>query len=405
MQIEIRPSAARGSVKAPPSKSMAHRLLICAGLAAGESRISGIAPSQDVLATLDCLGAIGADCRYEGDTVTVRGIDAAHMQINGALVCRECGSTLRFFIPIALLCGSEVTLTGSERLLQRPLGVYEELCRASGLRFERGADSVTVCGPFTPGSYTVAGDVSSQFISGLLFALPLLQGDSEICITGRIESRAYIDLTVDALAQFGVCVAWKDECTLTVRGTQRYRPLRAEVEGDYSNAAFLDALNLMGGDVTVTGLREESLQADRVYKRAFSMLAQGSAAMDLSSCPDLGPILIALAAHFHGATFTGTARLQIKESDRGRAMERELSKMGARITVSENEIVVHPSRLHEPSGTLCSHNDHRIVMALSVLLTCYGGVIEGAEAVEKSMPEFFETLKRLGVNTKEHDTE
>ncbi|MBQ9760532.1 MAG: 3-phosphoshikimate 1-carboxyvinyltransferase [Clostridia bacterium] len=403
MQIEIIPSMARGTVSAPPSKSMAHRRLICAGLCDGVSRISGIAPSEDVLATLDCLAAIGAEYKYENNTVEIRGVDPLQMQIRSVLPCRECGSTLRFFIPVALLSSEEVTLTGSERLLARPQVVYEDTCRKNGLYFHNDGERITVRGTLKSGVYEVRGDVSSQFISGLLFVLPLLEGDSEIRITGKLESRPYIDLTLSALADSGVEAMWGENNTLLIRGGQRYQPREAEVEGDYSNAAFFEALNYVGGEVTVTGLREDSLQGDRVYTDYFKALAKGMPTLSIGACPDLGPILFAVAATQNGGIFTETARLRIKESDRGAAMAEELAKLGARVTVVEDRITVSPANLHPPAEPLCGHNDHRIVMSLAVLLARLGGVIDGAEAVKKSMPDFFDRLRELGVKTKQHD--
>ena len=403
MQIEIIPSRASGSVSAPPSKSMAHRLLICAGLCEGESRISGIAPSEDVLATLDCLQAIGARYRYEGDTVQIRGVDVTNLQIADLLPCRECGSTLRFFIPIALLCRDTVTLTGSERLLARPQSVYETLCREKGLSFENDGKCIKVKGALRSGVYEIPGNISSQFISGLLFVLPRLEGDSEICITGKLESKPYIDLTLNALAQFGVQVTWKTPNVLAIRGAQRYLARVAQVEGDYSNAAFFAALNEVGGAVTVEGLSNESLQGDRVYADYFAALAEGYPTLDIAECPDLGPVLFAVATAKNGGVFTGTERLKIKESDRGAAMAQELEKMGAKLILEDDRITVLPTELHAPEAVLDGHNDHRIVMALSVLLTLFGGCINGAEAVAKSMPDFFERLEKLGVKIKKHD--
>ena len=404
MQIEIFPSRAQGTVAAPPSKSMAHRLLICAGLSQGESEIAGIAPSEDVLATLDCLRAMGASYQYDGDVVKIcGGVDVNALSITEPLSCCECGSTLRFFLPIALLCKETVTLTGSARLLERPQSVYEELCIEKGLYFQNDGKQIAVKGRLQSGVYTVAGNVSSQFISGLLFVLPLLDGDSEIRITEGLESRPYIDLTVSALAQFGVEATWKNDTVLAIRGGQRYRACRAIVEGDYSNAAFFAALNTLGGDVTVKGLSEDSLQGDRVYVSYFEKLMQGTPTLDIAECPDLGPVLFAVAAANHGGIFTGTERLKIKESDRGAAMAEELAKFGADVRLEEGHISVLPAALHAPNEILDGHNDHRIVMALSVLLTRFGGKIDGAEAVSKSMPDFFERLEGLGVKTKRYD--
>ncbi len=397
MKINIQKSTARGTVTAPPSKSMAHRLLIAAGLAKGVSRIGGVALNEDVAATIDCLRALGADCEVNGDTVTVHGADLSATAPADTLQCRESGSTLRFFIPLALLSGTPVSFTGTEKLLSRPLTVFETLCKEQRLTFEQTADRVTVCGKLQAGNFEVAGNISSQFITGLLFALPLLKGDSRIRITPPIESASYIALTLQALSSFGVKAHWEDATTLYVHGGQRYTATNITVEGDYSGAAFLEAFNLFGGEVQVTGLIPDSLQGDRVYREHFRALQHGTAIIDISDCPDLGPILLAIAAAKHGGVFTGTKRLKIKESDRAAAMAEELSKMGATITVEENKVTVLATPLRAPRAPLYGHNDHRIVMAMSVLLTLVGGEIDGAEAVRKSFPDFFRKIKQLGI--------
>ena len=275
MQVKISPHKACGSVTAPPSKSMAHRLLIAAGLAEGKSVIHHVAPSEDVLATIDCLKALGADCHYENESVTVRGIGGKVKTENATLPCRECGSTLRFFIPIALLSDSTTTLCGSDRLLQRPLSVYETICQEQNLLFSQKQNSVFVQGKLSAGHYTVAGNISSQFISGLLFALPLLENDSTITLTEPIESRSYINLTIKALSEFGVRITWQTPTTLEIQGGQSYKANEITVEGDYSNAAFFSALSCIGAEVTVTGLDENSLQGDRIYIDYFEKLKNG----------------------------------------------------------------------------------------------------------------------------------
>ena len=241
MKITISPSSAYGITSAPPSKSISHRLLVCAGLAEGVSTILGVAYSDDVMATIDCLRAIGADVRISGDTVTVRGCDPVHRTEEVYLPCRECGSTMRFFIPICLLSEQNARIGGKPRLMQRPLDIFENICADSGLTFSRGSENILLGGPLKAGEFSVDGGVSSQFISGLMFALPLLPSDSIIHVTGKFESRPYIDMTADTLADFGVSVEWLDERTLRIPGGQHYRPCRMTVEGDWSNAAFFDA--------------------------------------------------------------------------------------------------------------------------------------------------------------------
>lgn len=396
MNMRIYPSAARGQVRAPASKSMAHRLLICAGLSEGVSRIHGVAPSQDILATLDCLQALGVRCALDGDTVTVHGIGAAFGS-GGDLLCRESGSTLRFLLPLCLLQGTPRTLRGTEKLISRPLSVYETLCAEQGLSFLREAAAVTVCGPLHAGSFTIPGDISSQFVSGLLFALPLLHGDSTLTLLPPVESLSYIRMTISALRSFGIAVEEESETVYRISGNQHYLPQDAAVEGDCSNAAFLEALNLSADDVQVDTHCEGTLQGDAVYRKWIPTLRSGYAQVDLTDCPDLGPVLFAVAAACHGARFTGTRRLRIKESDRVAAMTQELQKFGISSRVEENAVEILPGKLQPPTEVLHGHNDHRIVMALAVLCTLTGGTVDDAQAVQKSYPDFWTQLQGLQV--------
>ncbi len=405
MRVSIRPGKAGGTVAAPPSKSMAHRLLICAGLSEGISHIRGVELNEDILATIDCLRALGASCIAEGDTVTVIGTDPAKAVPTGMLHCRESGSTLRFFVPLALLSGREVTFTGTRKLLSRPLDVYRQLCADRKFLFAPTHERLQVCGSLTGGTFRVPGNISSQFITGLLFALPLTGEDSTIEITTELESRSYIDLTLQALHAFGIEARWQDPQTIRIPGGQHYRAGDLAVEGDYSGAAFYAALNALGSDIEITGLSPESLQGDKVYDRHFADLCAGRPEIDLSDCPDLGPVLFAVAAAKNGALFTGTRRLKMKESDRAEAMAQELSAFGTQVTVEENTVTVTPAQFHAPQRPLSGHNDHRIVMSLAVLLTLTGGEIEGAQAVRKSFPDFFGKLQTLGIEVKTIETD
>ena len=399
MKVTFKPAKLYGTVLAPPSKSMAHRMLICGGLAhEGTSVIQGISRSEDVTATLNCLKTLGAEYEKEGDTVTIKGIDIRRSTPTKPLACNESGSTLRFFLPLCLLSGNEATLKGTEKLLSRPLSVYENICKEQQISYIKNEDSVSVKGVISAGDYKIPGNISSQFISGLLFALPLCEKDSTIDIIPPIESRSYLDLTIEALAEFGVVIEWQDERTLFIKGNQTYQPKNTSVEGDYSNAAFFDALRLFGHEVSVTGLSETSRQGDKAYLKCFELLSKGTPTIHIGDCPDLGPILMAIAAAKNGAVFTGTKRLKIKESDRGAAMASELAKFGVSVTVHEDSIVVYPLSFHAPTETLYGHNDHRIVMALATLLSMTGGTIDGAEAVKKSLPEYFEHMKELGAD-------
>ena len=394
MKALIHKSAAKGVITAPPSKSMAHRLLICAGLANGVSVISGVEASEDVKATISCLKSLGVECEYSNGTVTVHGNSSIKPQ--ETLNCNECGSTLRFFVPICLLSDTESTLTGSSRLMARPLDIYKAMCEENGLQYSLEGGVLKVKGVIKSGTYSLPANVSSQFISGLLFALPLAEGDSVLHLTGKIESKPYIDMTLSTLNSFGVSAYWKNERSLYIKGGQKYICRSLSVEGDYSNAAFFDAFNYLGGAVTINGLDRNSLQGDRVYQMYFPMLSLSKPTLDIADCPDLGPVLFALAACKNGGVFTGTARLKIKESDRGAAMARELEKCGVRVTVEDNRITVE-NGVCAPTEPLCGHNDHRVVMALTVLLSTVGGVIEGIEAVNKSLPSFFDMLKQINV--------
>ena len=390
MRVRIYPSVPAGSITAPPSKSMAHRLLICAGLAQGESLIRGVALSQDVLATADCLRALGAEVRFEGNDVLVRGTDPTFAR-EAVYPCRESGSTLRFFIPLCLLSESEKRLEGSPGLFSRPLSVYEKILAEQKLPYEKGDTCLTVHGRLKPGTFTVEGGISSQFVSGLLFALPLLESDSRIEITPPVESRSYISMTCEALRRFGIHAVRETENTFRIPGRQRYLAQSGSVEGDWSNAAFFLAMG-----IPAEGLEENSIQGDRVCGEYFRRLERGSAELDISDCPDLGPVLFAYAALHHGGVFTGTDRLRIKESDRGEAMKKELRKFGVEAEIGDNRIRIGCG-ISPPGEELDGHNDHRIVMALAVLCVRTGGIIRGAEAVNKSFPDFFEQLEKAGV--------
>lgn len=403
MIAEIRPGKGRGKMVAPPSKSMAHRLLIGAGLANGKSIIEGISSSEDMKATLDCLSAIGAKYEIEGEKVTITGADIRNIPEGAVFRCRESGSTLRFFIPICLLDGKTFTLTGSEKLLSRPLSVYEDIFKKQGITFEASPDKIKVGGKLQSGTYKIKGNISSQFITGLLFVLPLMEDDSVIQLIPPVESLSYINLTIEALATFGVEIKWQDEKTLFIKGKQCYKAVETSVEGDYSNAAFFAALNELGSEIEMTGLNPKSLQGDKVYEKNFALLGKGTPTINISDCPDLGPILFAVAAVKGGGVFTGTRRLKIKESDRASAMAEELSKFGVAVTVHEDSVVVYPHDFHAPTEILCGHNDHRIVMSCAVLSTLTGGKIEGAEASRKSLPDFFERLQKLGFEVNLYD--
>lgn len=393
MIVEIKPSIAKGVVSAPPSKSMAHRLLICGALSE-KSTIRGIEFSEDISATLDCLRSLGTKVEVNCDSVTLGGLCPEKIE-DAVLNCRESGSTLRFFLPLCLLSEGKKVLKGSKRLLERPQDVYEEICMEQNLEFKKTNENIMVSGCLNSGEYRVRADISSQFITGLIFALCTKKSDSKITLVGKAESISYVNLTIKALKDFGVNVE-KIPDGYFIRGGQRFASREIIVEGDYSNAAFFDALNLLGGDVTVCGLDDKSLQGDRVYKNLFKKIGE-SEEIDLSDCPDLAPVLFALASTRKRTVFTGTRRLKIKESDRAVSMKQELAKFGVKLEIEENRVTVYGGKLSVPTAIIYGHNDHRIVMATSLLCTITGGKISDAEAVAKSLPDFFSRLSALNI--------
>ena len=396
MKVIITPSKAEGLIQAPPSKSMAHRMLMGAALADGVSVVQNIDLSEDIKATLGMLEALGGEYEICDSTVTMKGVGGKKLSTDVILDSKESGSTLRFFIPLVLTGGKMAEFTGAKRLFERPLGIYEEICASQGILFEKNETGLKVEGQLKAGHYKVQGNISSQFITGLLFALPLLEGDSVLEVIPPIESKAYIDMTLEALCTFGIEIR-QEENIYYISGNQSYKAKNVYVEGDYSNAAFLDAFNMIGGCVDVRGLREDSLQGDQVYKTYYELIKKGDPVLDISECPDLGPILMGMAAASEGAHFTGTKRLKIKESDRGSVMAEELAKFGIQTDVMENEIVVHPGELRKPDVILNSHNDHRIAMTLATLCSITGGEIDGAESVRKSFPKYFDVIEGLGI--------
>lgn len=400
MNITIKKGTAAGEISIPSSKSVAHRVLINAALTEGKTVICGLSVNEDIGATIDCLKALGAKIEFSQDGCSVNGISDRDEK-KRKLYCRESGSTLRFMIPLCL-DSVETELYGSPRLIERPHTVYSDICKENGFLWNTDGEKVTVCGKLKSGIYEIPGNISSQFITGLMLALPTLEGDSVIRLTTEPESLSYINMTVDSLAMFGIKIKRLSEREWFIEGNQkRQSPGTVNVEADESGAAFFGALNYIGGNVELVNLNENSSQGDRVWRSLFPKLKEGRAEISIKDCPDLGPILMALAACLNGVTLKDTARLKIKESDRGNAMACELAKFGVRVDVMENEIIVDPTDIHAPTEPLDSHNDHRIVMSLAIMLTKFGGQINGAQAVAKSMPQFFEILNSLGIETDE----
>ena len=401
MKVKILPSKTSGEVSAPPSKSFAHRYLIGSVLSRGKCVIKNIADSDDISATLSCIEQLGGSVTKDGNTVTV--IPTNEKQIENAVFdCKESGSTLRFFIPVVLATGAKnCTFLGSERLLARGIKEYEKLFENSDVKINSDEKSIEISGKLTAGNYEISGEVSSQYTTGMLFALSVLDGKSTLKITGNAESRAYVDMTIKVLKDFGADIAETEKNFFEINGKGRLSPGEFTVEGDWSNAAFLIALSRLLGTISVLGLNENSVQGDRFSSVAFDALDGENAEIDLKDCPDLAPILFSYAAYKNGGKFINTRRLRVKESDRANVMAEELKKFGANVKVYENSVEIEKTQLKPPIVPLCGHNDHRIVMALSVLAAVFGAEIDGAEAVNKSYPDFFRVIKKAGVNVYE----
>lgn len=401
MKVKILPSKTSGEVSAPPSKSFAHRYLIGSVLSRGKCVVKNIADSDDISATLSCIEQLGGSVTKDGNIVTV--IPTNEKQIENAVFdCKESGSTLRFFIPVVLATGAKnCTFSGSERLLARGIKEYENLFENSDVKIKSDEKSIEIRGKLTAGNYEISGEVSSQYTTGMLFALSVLSGKSTLKITGNAESRAYVDMTIKVLKDFGADIAEPEKNFFEINGKGRLSPGEFTVEGDWSNAAFLIALSRLLGTISVSGLNENSVQGDRFSSVAFDALDGENAEIDLKDCPDLAPILFAYAAYKNGGKFINTRRLRVKESDRANVMAEELKKFGANVKVYENSVEIEKTQLKPPIVPLCGHNDHRIVMALSVLAAVLGAEIDGAEAVNKSYPDFFRVIKKAGVNVYE----
>lgn len=413
MDLTLRPGKLSGSVAVPPSKSVAHRAIISAALADGHSRIGHVDLSSDILATIGACRALGIQMEMGGSTLTV---DGGHLQLTGEPVdCAESGSTLRFFIPVACTLDGEKTFTGHGRLPFRPVDSYLHIFDTQGLSYTRPPGynlPLTVSGAIRSGEFRVDGRVSSQFVTGLLFALPLLQGDSRISVIGGFESRGYVDLTVDMLRRFGIEIS-VDGDDFSIKGEQKYQPQDLIVEGDYSQAAFFLVGGAISGGIRVEGLAAHSLQPDRVIVDILTRMGADitgedgtlmsrpaklhGEVIDVSQCPDLVPPLAIAAAFADGQThITGAARLRIKESDRLHALAQNLSALGIHVEELPDGLVIHGG---QPSGgAIDSFGDHRIAMAFSVAAAGASGPVEirGAECVDKSYPAFYEDYIALG---------
>ena len=412
--VTLSPAGLAGTVTLPPSKSAAHRAILCAALSRGVSEIDNISLSKDISATLGAVEALGVRTRLEGGRLTVDG-RGLFSQREVAIDCGESGSTLRFLIPVAAAGGQTATFTGRGRLPERPIGIYLDCLPPQGVVCAtRGGLPLRISGQLRPGVFSMPGNVSSQFVTGLLLALPLLPGDSDIWLTSPLESLGYVEMTLEQLERFGVGIQ-RTERGYHVPGNQRYRPQRLSVEGDWSQAAFFMAAAAMGAQpLTLRGLLLPSSQGDSaavtLFERFGARIERGHGEItvhpgalkgieiDASQIPDLVPILAVAGALAQGVTrIYGAARLRIKESDRLAAIADGLNRLGAQVRELPDGLVIQGVPALE-GGRAEGCNDHRIVMALSIAaLRAWGPVeITDAQSIEKSYPAFFEDYNSLG---------
>lgn len=421
--VIIKPCVLDGQIKIPPSKSISHRAIIGAGLGKDKTIIDNIQLSDDIKATIEGMEALGASIDLVEDScLHIQGIQKNSQQLS-TINCKESGSTLRFLIPIASIIHTPITFIGEGRLGERPLTPYYDIFNHQNIDFDtnEGQLPLTVNGSLKPDDYYIKGDISSQFITGLLYTLPLLNGDSTLHITTNLESKGYIDLTLDVLKHFSIHINHDNYETFKIQGNQNYISHDYTVEGDFSQAAFWIVAGLIGNGLTIEGMRLDSLQGDRVIldivKKMGGKIIEDENSIqvlpsvthgieiDASQCPDLVPILAVLGAVSKGTTkIVNAARLRIKESDRLASTSSELDKLGADITETSDSLVIHGIDQLD-GGIVDSWNDHRIAMALAIAsIRCTNEVkITNSNSINKSYPTFWKDFKKLGGDIHEFD--
>ena len=400
MDMLIKPSVLKGDINIPASKSCAHRAIICAALADGVSVLSGITMSNDIQATLNAMSALGAEFDVNGEIITVKGI--GNIPDSAVIDCNESGSTLRFIIPVAAALGINSEFLGKGRLPQRPIDIYVRELSKNGINFNyNNTMPFGISGKLKNGKYEAEGNVSSQFITGLLFALPLLDGDSEIILTSHLESRPYVDITIDILKKYGIVIS-ENKNGFFIKGNQKYIPCNLTTEGDYSQAAFFFVANAIGSQVNISNLNPDSVQGDKkILDIIDNMCYNGcitSFEADCSDIPDLVPVLTVLAAYGNAPSRIYNAqRLKIKESNRLESAAAMINSLGGHADITDDGIVITPTGKLK-GGTVDSFGDHRIVMSAAIAaLGCEGNVIiKGAQAAEKSYPDFFKDYTKAG---------
>lgn len=422
----IDPGTVGGYIRIPSSKSLCHRAIICAALAEGTSVIRNVTVSKDIEATLNAMELLGAQAHWNEDTLMITGNGGvSRKEGQTEIFCNESGSTLRFLVPIAAALGVEARFTGAGRLPERPLTSYYEIMEERDFAYHREGERhlpLVIEDPWRSGVFRVAGNISSQFITGLLLALPLLQGESVIELTTELESKPYVDLTLDMMERFGVTVRNEQYHRFVIEGSQTYQAQEYTAEGDYSQAAFLLAAASVAGDeqgLYLTGLNSRSRQGDQVIMDLLSRMGAAmewttdgalhvkraplltNVEMDASQCPDLVPIAAVLGALGRGTMrIVHAERLRLKESDRLKAVAAELAKSGVSIEETEDGLCIEgllEGHVY-PGGEADSWNDHRIAMSAAVLALCTekGIRLSGAGTVEKSWPTFWSDLEHIG---------
>lgn len=406
----IKPSKLKGDVIIPPSKSVSHRAIICASLCDGknESIIKNVIMSEDIKATIEAMEALGVKINVETDfndrykLIVKKEKETVE---NAIINCNESGSTLRFLIPIALVLADKSEFTGSGRLIERPLDTYYRIFDEQGIAYtnDNGKLPLKVAGNLKSSNFNIEGDISSQFISGLLFSLPLLNGDSKITITSELESKGYVDLTIDMLNKFDVNIVNNNYREFIVKGNSKYKSTNYEVEADYSQGAFFLVAKALGNDVNSIGLNEDSIQGDKEIVDIINEIKNSNSnelTIDASQIPDLVPILAVLSSLLDGKTvnITNAKRLRIKESDRLNAITTQLNLLGADLTELDDGIIIKGKKVLKGGATVNSFNDHRIAMSLAIAATkCEEEIVlEGFEAVKKSYPSFWDDYQTLG---------
>ena len=387
MDITITPRPLKGDITVIPSKSQAHRLLICAAFADAPTDLICPDTNRDIEATVDCLYALGASITRTDSGYSVFPMGKA--PASAVLNCCESGSTLRFMLPIVGALGVDATFQMAGRLPQRPLSpLWEEMERMGCILTRPTADTLRCLGKLRPGKYSIDGGVSSQYITGLLFAQSLIDGESSLEVTGKIESLPYIRLTENAMALFGA--------------PRYHSPGRLTVEGDWSNGAFWVAAQMLDNDLSIHGLNDASIQGDRAVVDICRNLLAGTPTVDASDIPDLVPILSIVAGAKNGAVFTNIQRLRIKESDRVASTIAMVEALGGRAEATEDTLTVYGTGYR--GGTVDAQNDHRIAMSAAIAATvCSEPVtVLGAEAVKKSYPKFWDEYARLGGNYEQY---